>query len=670
MLAFQNKGGKYKSILFPVLCIISIWVIFILPSCFHPNWSYLDDPTTLLMGKKLAADFHVPKPDGTSGRYFPAYWLYYAALYRLFDYNLTGYYIAQSLMFLLTLLLAYFVVIKITQSSLSGIFAAFLVATASPVAENLYTFGKAEPKILFYLLCILSMFIVLLDKKSHQHRFFRATSWFGIIGLMFVALLTKETASAFIVFAAGGFVTTYLLRKKEHFSDGGTVQQYLLLLCGLLCSLIFARGLFFMLGSSSNSSTYTTYSITRELITNNLKFYFTQQPDVIFFGLMSIILIVMLYIWRAMPPKSLVIAFALFLTGLAYITGHLIWRWALGYYLLVPATLFSLSVAISLPFLKHTTKYKGVLYVSLALILLTRIYSLTYASYIAKAQSAQDKIFTEAINNYIHKANPGERLIVENWPFFVEPVTQSNILIKQLFEKDQFQVEGIKDILENMTIPEETLKLYSVAKTPDKTRRWPKPNDYVLKLTGNVQSPWILRGVSPFVDENQSAFKKQGLRLEKVAGSKVNWKGLRLIPYFNLPRIQDYSTGYNLYKVRDPLPTLLWEGRWDDKWISKKGICSLRANSHNREFFFIGHAEKYTLPTFLIVKQGNTVMKVVSIDKAGRFSFLLRLKPQKDNGLAKIEFSTEKTFNPKQLGLSDDTRDLSVQLQLSSESEM
>ena len=69
IINFQSLFRQNKNIVFFLVTLI--WAIFVLPSFFQPSWFYYDDPTTLLMGKALAVDFHIPKPDGLSGRYVP-----------------------------------------------------------------------------------------------------------------------------------------------------------------------------------------------------------------------------------------------------------------------------------------------------------------------------------------------------------------------------------------------------------------------------------------------------------------------------------------------------------------------------------------------------------------------------------------------------------------------
>lgn len=648
-------------IILPLLIIILIWGLFILPSCFSPHWSYLDDPTTLLMSKLIAADLHIPKPDGESGRYFPAYWIYYTVLFHFFEFDLAGYYIVQALMFLLTLFLVHSIVVNITQSRLAGFFAAFLVATASPVAENIYTLSKAEPKVLFYLLCAVYLFMRM-GKVTYGRKTISLISWIGITLLIIVSILTKETAAIFVVFAATGMVISLLLNKECNRIDIHSVKSYLFLFIGSIGAILLTRGLFYALRPSVSANIYISYPINLDLFLNNLKIYAWQQPDVLFLGLLTLVLGIVSYKQRDEGNREdFVFACAWFLTGAAYVLGLLIWRQSFGYYLLIPVSFFSIATVILLSRLYRSSIYKKIGYIAIALLLLTRVYSLPYFSFIAHAQTSQDKIYTEAISTYMQIANPGERLLVEEWPFFVEPVTQSNRLLK-FFGKEHLIVAGVQDIINNMEISADILKLYQVSEIPNRESRYPRKNDYILTLTGNRQSPWVLRGISPFLNEKGSVYKARGLDLEMIATDNIKWNEVVFTAPFLLPKLRTFSNGYSLYKVNDPLPTVIWEGRWSDNWISSKAKCSLRVIKPGKGFTFEGFVSEHTIPTSLNIMKDNKIIKKVNLDKSGTFYFTVEISSREKDDFIHIGFNTEKTFNPKDLGLSNDNRNLSVQL--------
>lgn len=659
---FITSPGKIKVVSLSFLVVVLMWGITILPSSFRPYWCYLDDPSTLLMGKSLASNFHIPKPDGETGRYVPFSNIYYGLLFKLFEYKLQGYYIVQCLMFLFATLMIYSIILSYTGRMSSGILGAFLFLTASPVAENAYTLGKAEPKILFYLLCSIYIFRPLISHDCNRRKLSKLISWAAITILIFVAILTKETAGVIIVFAVAGGAVAFLFHKKSmlHKYD---VKPYLLLLITSAFSAVMARALFYSLRPSDASSVYTTYTVNSTLVLNNLKFYAAQQPDVLLLGLITALFLAVLYKRNELNTKFFVFGSAIFFTGLAYILGQLIWRWPLGYYLLVPASLFSIAIVTTLYSPGLCSGSKRIIYVSIVLILLTRVYSLPYFWYIANSQKAQDRIYTEAIGYYLQWAKPGERLLVEQWPFFVEPVFQSNILVKMIHGKEQLQIEGIQDIVSNIFISPDTLKLYGLTKIPDKSTRMPRKNDYILNFTGDRQSPWILRGSSPFLNEKESTCIAQGMQLEKIIEKEVSWKGLQLWYSSVLPKFKQYSAGYKLYKVKDPATVILWEGKWSDNWISNIAKCSFWVQKEKEKFFFTGVVTEHTIPSSLyLVQDNNNIIKRIILDKSGPFSFILEFSSAKKGEHVVLDLVTGKTFNPKTLGINNDERNLSIQI--------
>jgi hypothetical protein len=156
----------------------------------------------------------------------------------------------------------------------------------------------------------------------------------------------------------------------------------------------------------------------------------------------------------------------------------------------------------------------------------------------------------------------------------------------------------------------------------------------------------------------------RGLELEHIGTTNIQWNGLEFTVPVLKPRLQTYSTGYSLYKVLDPLPTVMWEGRWADHWISRSAWCSLRISKQKKEFGFNGFVTEYTIPSLLNIIIDNKIIKKVPLDKTGFFSFTVEIPSAERDGLFRIGFNTEKTFNPKDLGHSNDNRNLSVRLRV------
>lgn len=546
----MNPAKKYPPLSLSVLACLFIWGITAMPSGFFPYWSYLDDPTNLLTARDIATHFHFPRPDGFSGRFFPAYQLYYAALYGFFGFKLSAYYLVQSLSFLMVLFLALLITVKLTGSYGYGILSVFLLATVSPMAENLYTLGKAEPRILLLLFLAIWLTVKLLFScQAPKNIWMNRLNVFVIFLLVFIAILTKETALVFFVFAFSGFLLLKILKDREALGKNPRLKLFLSL--SILSALAFAitRLLYFILSPKGSLHTYTSYPVTIGLIVGNLKFYLSQQPDVFLLGMIAAFLLIRIVFQDGRNRDNVLIAGSLFFAALAYIVMQLLWRWPLGYYLLVPAAFFAVALVIALGELDCEAGKKKLILCCLSLVLLSRFYTIPYLIYIARAQKAKDQVYTEAVEAYLEKARPGERLLVEDWPFYAEPVNQTNILIRNILQKKRFKVEGIHDLIHRAPVPATILKLYNVDRLPDNQARVPRKGDYLLSFYGDNSMPWRLRGVSPFLKDAGSDCRQTGPGLSEVSARELQWKSLGLDAR-KLPVMKTYTTGYTLYKVR------------------------------------------------------------------------------------------------------------------------
>ncbi len=173
--------------------------------------------------------------------------------------------------------------------------------------------------------------------------------------------------------------------------------------------------------------------------------------------------------------------------------------------------------------------------------------------------------------------------------------------------------------------------------------------------------------------------------LEKVCWLGVAWNSLPGICESDRPIIKHYASrrpGHRLAGMTndailyrppgDPshaaapktVPMAAWEGRWDDRWIGARARCLLPVFGDARDYTFEGFAEPHAAPVSLVIRQDGKRIKKITVAAAGRFSFSLRVTPRRDAAFAVIEVRASKSFNPKELGLSADDRNLSVRLAL------
>jgi len=656
---------KLKTSILPLLIIVLAWAIFILPSALNPSIFYLDDPSSLRIAKSLATDPHFPRPDAFSGRYFPFYWLYYGLLFKLFGVDLSIFYFIQAVFFLCSLVLTYQIVKKLTSSNTSGILAALLALTASPVAENAYTLSKAEPKILLYVLAGIYLSIIYIEKNGSKRVFCSWATCISIASLAFIATLTKETAAIFLLFTFSCLFFTIFYNQVLRPSCRLNVRPCLIVFLISSVSILSARTLFYILRPVNGLSLYTSFKIDLPLVLLNLKFYLLQQPDIVAEAIAATVLTILYLLKRHEScPRHRITVTSIFLTGLVYLAGQLVWRWPTGYYLLLPAFFFAIVAVTTIHSFVNVPRLKIIAYTASALLLVSRIYSIPYFSYIASIQKSQSVIYSEAIENYVLKAKSGERLVVEEWPFYAEPIVQSNHLIHDLFGRDDLQVVGVRDILDNTPADADTIKLYNITAIPDKSSRAPRKNDFVLALPGTTQSYWFLRGVSPSTNDRGSVYKTNSYKLQSIADSRVERQYLGFKSTFSLPEIQTFSKSFKLYQVLNPWPEFDWDGKWSDGWISDKAKCTIHIPVPGKIYHLKCSAQGNLVPLALTIKRDAKVIIQTTLKKSGPFDFELPLASADESKAVSIQFNVNKTFNPKKLGISTDDRNLGLIIEI------
>ena len=291
------------------------------------------------------------------------------------------------------------------------------------------------------------------------------------------------------------------------------------------------------------ASHYTTYAITTDLVFRNLRFYLSQTPDVIVMGLAAgiagiVSISVALRSDIQCDVRKMVSSIAFFLAGAAYVVGQLIWRWPFGYYLLIPAAFFSVSGVLFASMAPMASFRKSMIGLGVV-VLLTRLYSVPYFVYIARAQISQDRIFSEIINDYMAAASSGQRLLAVDWPFYAEPVSQANILVSKIYRRQNLQVTGIESCVRDLELTPEVLSLYGVTEIPDTGALAPRAGDFIVLDVGKRPSRWVLRGISPFggreTADADSLLKilSDGDRFvfKRVSGDTFGWKGIELHPF-------------------------------------------------------------------------------------------------------------------------------------------
>ncbi|GAB4489505.1 MAG: hypothetical protein OHK006_21300 [Thermodesulfovibrionales bacterium] len=612
----------------------------------------------LARGKELAESFSWPLPGGKSGRYIPLFTASFAAVYAVFGFALHAYYTAGAVIMLASLFLICAITAAICGSRTAGVVSALLAVTASPVAENIYTLGKQEPKLLVFILAALYLLTRAFFRENSGKPDVTAANIIGSAFLILLGLLMKETAAAMIVFAAAGMVLSFLVRDTDA-SRKENVRAYSVFFAAVAAVIVLVKLFIWYFTPIGSKEVYTTYPITRELITANLTYYARQLPDVLLFYVLSTAVLAAAA-WKRPAGSAHRIIFAASLLALAfgYAGGMLFWRWPLGYYMLVPAVLLPI-VLVSGVWMSRSIRGSRLLLGSLvALVVLSRLYSIPYGVYVVGMQKTADCLFTEAIGAYAEKAVDGERLLVEEWPFYNEQVMQSNILVRDIYGRKGLRVEGINDLLNIRETSSDTLILFGVGELPAREPRLPRKGDYLLVLDCENPSSWVVRGVSHCDD---AAMISEGRGLELVSQRKIAWKGIQAeAPGFS-PKLRNYRKEYRLYKIRD-WKMISWRGRWADGWIGRNADCTIQAGDGARRAVFSGEAYGQPVPLTLDVSVDSVRHVAVRIEQPGPFTLVVDLGGVPATRDAVISFSADRVFVPQANDISDDRRALSVRI--------
>ncbi len=211
----------------------------------------------------------------------------------------------------------------------------------------MYTLFKAEPLVLFFTTSILLLFYF---EENHTLPL-SLSKCLAIAGLFALSIWSKETSLALFIFPIAGIAAAAIFRRFVPLSLGAAdFGRYVRLLFALSAGFAVTRLPYwiFKADAGMTKATYTTFSITPKLILENIAFYTTQQPDVIGFGIgASVFLVIVLKrVLRGslkMDRKAasdLIFAISLLTMAWSYFAIFLIWRWAMAYYLFVPAIFF------------------------------------------------------------------------------------------------------------------------------------------------------------------------------------------------------------------------------------------------------------------------------------------------------------------------------------------
>lgn len=632
----------------------------------------LDIPALL----KIGAHFNewvswIINPNNGSGRYVPIYWLYYCFNYYLFGSNLSLYFLAQSLVFLISVFLLSYVCWFITKSKTSTFLCFVLSYLGSPIAENIGTLGKPEPLAFLFISLFLFVFFCF-DKCKYNIVMSFLIKHVSLLVLFVLAIWSKETSIVLFAFViTGASVAFFLSRAIDVDYRRDLVKNYFVLLFVLVVSFLVSKMPHFILPESITDTSYVSYEISIRLIWKNFKFYIIQQPDVFVSGVFSLWLLFCVG-WKLIK-KDIVFddqkfsAYVFLVASCAmswgYFCGLLIWRWPMQYYMLLPSVLFKFIAICTVCLFSSgfVSSYLNAFY--RVLLLFVAIYGAFSFYYVMQSQIAYSLLYSSALDKYVKlaKKEPGS-LIIESYPFFAEQISGTHDLI-QTYWHENFNVKGIGDIINPQTITDkDVMKLLNITPTmiDDNVKNLPKAEDYLLVFTGKKIATWFLRGVTPYFSSD-SALKLDGsYDLELMADERISSK----VVYFNIwsKRLDagNSELGYKLYRVKSRQPKFVWRNHFLDGWVGRSSSLVVNS-SYGKPLYIKVSIPQFNLPNGIRIFKNGALYKKVNFVNADEKVVLLS---GKINDGDVYTFQVDRVVSPEELGINNDTRELGARLDL------
>ncbi len=180
---------------------VALALLVMIPRLVSPQFGLLDDGLTLQTGREVIGRWSsvvhlIPE----TGRFFPAYWLVYTAVFGIVGARPLGFFAVNVLMFAALLAILIRLVRLGGGTGLQAWVAAVLFALGGPAVETFYTLSKAEPLQTMWI----GISLLATAGSAVQGR------WAGRAGLavlaavaLGVAYATKETTVALIPVSLG-----------------------------------------------------------------------------------------------------------------------------------------------------------------------------------------------------------------------------------------------------------------------------------------------------------------------------------------------------------------------------------------------------------------------------------------------------------------------------------
>lgn len=667
-LSPKTLSSKTKKLGF-YFSIVALWCVIIIPVVLYSDVFPMDSEGIFNIGENFTHWLPwIASPYNGSGRYVPFFWIFWSSQYLLFAQNIGEYLLVQGAFFLLGIIFFANLLKHASNSKIAVTFSCFAIFSA-PVAENLTTIGKAEPLTVFFIGALLLLFY----NSIKVNQFKTLSKGLLVASLMLLSIWTKETSYALLGFCVSGvFLSLILFKVTQNNSYLKHIKSYafffLYLSLGAIISRIpyflFLDGSHFTAPAEGLSTAYTSYKITTKTIVNNLDFYLTQQPTVFFSLIISGALCAFLF-YKALKNKSntpdidAIFFISLYSLGVAFYLALLIWRWAMPYYMLLPAIIFNLCMFYGLtriPLKKYKLSFFLKLFLTFSL-----AWSFLQTYYVSVSQIDYSRLYAKAITYYRTHAKPGQKLIIESYPFYAQQVG-ATITLLDVKSPRYGDVSGIADLLDPTAYNPELGKLLGVTKKDldDNFKNLPKKDDFLLVFTGEKLATWFLRGVTPYYAPDSILHKEDMYDMTLIDSGEFDRSAIFQHVWFNNLELNNTKLGYNIYRIDSKGYKYFWRNRYPDGWSTKNSELLL-STDFKKPIIIRLSAPSYNLPNKVTVYKNYSKLTTVSLTDSSEKTLSLGSAPTE---FESYQFSVERTVSPLELKINKDKRDIGVRLEL------
>lgn len=521
-----------------------LWILWALHICRGAVPGLLDDGTHLIHSERYRTDgFFTTVWGGLAGvrQHARFYEVQYAllGLYNIaFGHDLARWYLANHVLCLGTGLLIYAVIRMTTRSAAGAAMGALVFLTGSPLAEaTRANFGKAEVVMTFLFVAAVALLVFagssrLRPAADRGRPILRGAVVVLAVSTLLLAAVAKESGRLLGLALVLAAIVGACSRRREEGHDP--------LWLGSLAAIGIAGALanvLIFLPSRDNPylRSYFSLDLSAAHLGESAAFYAVQNGDVIVIGLAALPW-VLASVRRGSPVRDGVhvrseLFVALYVIAALYVGALLALRFALSYYLYVPATLLALAFGWAMALASPRVR------IVLAMVAVaTRLYSVPYNIVTAEAQRSFDQVNYQAMER-VAAISPS-RVIALDLSEESQFVQEWNLLRWFSFDGALAPLYGATPFFESWLYQEDLRTLDRRSYNPAATYGNPKlerlraggsidpePGDLVAVRTGTMRRfHRFLRGVMPQHLDGPGS-------LLAVDGEALEWAGAAGTPY-------------------------------------------------------------------------------------------------------------------------------------------